>query len=92
MVERLTTSEAARWLKLSRSRVEHLLQEGRLWGIKWGRDWMINKDSLELYLQTKRSYVKASDTHAQNTNQDIQQGEPKNEQRGTNPKMGSCSN
>jgi len=55
----VTIKDAAAQLKLSVSRVHHLLHEGRLIGQRWDREWMIGSDSIEMYAKTRRRYVKS---------------------------------
>ena len=44
----LTTAQAATILQISRSRILKLIEAGRLPAKKFGRDWLIRLDDLEL--------------------------------------------
>ncbi len=48
-----TTEQAAELLGVIPTSVNHLLVSGRLVGIKWGRDWLVYRPSIEEYLKTK---------------------------------------
>ena len=54
----LTTREAARELGIHRSRVLHLISEGRLPAMKQGRDWLIQFSDLETVRDRKSGYPK----------------------------------
>ncbi len=51
--EYITTRQAADLLGLIVTSVNHLLYDGRLQGIKIGRDWFIYRPSIGNYLKTR---------------------------------------
>ena len=53
MANKLTTTEAANFLGVSRSWLRRLLRDGKLKGERMGRDWMIDPVDLELLKQKK---------------------------------------
>jgi len=57
-METVTTSAAARQLGVTRGRIQQLVQAGRLYGEKWGRDWQVSIESIVAYRQSRRRYVK----------------------------------
>ncbi|MBI1955521.1 MAG: helix-turn-helix domain-containing protein [Acidobacteria bacterium] len=50
----LTTTQAARFLKLSQSRVRQFISAGRLQGLKKGRDLLITLKELERFSKLPR--------------------------------------
>jgi excisionase family DNA binding protein len=50
----LTVTEAAKILKITDIRVQQLCQNGRLSAIKFARDWLIPRASVESYTPGKR--------------------------------------
>ncbi|HEU5381639.1 MAG TPA: helix-turn-helix domain-containing protein [Ktedonobacteraceae bacterium] len=52
--ELLTTPEAHRLSGLSLTHLAALAREGKLEAKRYGRDWMIFKDSLDAYLMKER--------------------------------------
>ena len=55
----MTTKEAAEMLGLDFTSISRLLRKGILKGQKFGRDWMVYRDSVEAYLE---KYGKMSKT------------------------------
>jgi excisionase family DNA binding protein len=47
----LSTAEVAKLLKVTDSRVRHLIRDGVLPAKKWGRDWWILEGDLDAYLR-----------------------------------------
>ena len=47
----LTIGELAEYLKISRSTLYKLAQEGNLPGVKVGRHWRFHKDAVDAWLQ-----------------------------------------
>lgn len=47
--EPITTAEAAERLAVTPRRIRQLLLEGRLKGIHWGRDWVVDPNSVAHY-------------------------------------------
>lgn len=55
MSQYITTTEAAKLLGLTTiRRVRQLIETGKLKAVKFGRDWQVDKESLEEYIK-KRS-------------------------------------
>lgn len=56
----MTTAEAAEALALHRSRVLHLIREGRIQAARHGRDWWIEPDEVERFkaLDRKQGWKK----------------------------------
>ena len=53
-MDQLTTKQVAGILKINDSRVRQLILAGRLPATKIGRDWIINKEDLDLVKDRKR--------------------------------------
>lgn len=49
----ITTDEAARLTGYNLQHIRRLLREGIVQGKKWGRSWMVDKESLILYLKNE---------------------------------------
>ena len=47
MVDFLTTAQTALRLGVSRRQVQHLIQQGALPAVKWGRDYQIRPEDVE---------------------------------------------
>jgi excisionase family DNA binding protein len=55
MTELFRVSKVARWLDVTKKRVYHLIQEGKLEAVRLGpRQMRISRDSLEAYMQRLR--------------------------------------
>ena len=52
--ELLPTAEACKISGLGRQYIERLLRQGRLEGVKPGRDWFVYEDSLQTFLAQPR--------------------------------------
>jgi excisionase family DNA binding protein len=50
-VEWITTAESARLAGYRPAHIRYLVKKGRIIGKKFGRDWMINRESLQSYVQ-----------------------------------------
>jgi excisionase family DNA binding protein len=50
----MTTAEAAEALGIHRSRVLHLIREGRLPAVKHGRDWWIEPEAIAAFAAQDR--------------------------------------
>lgn len=54
MSQYITTTEAAKLLGLTTiRRVRQLIEAGKLKAVKFGRDWQIDKESLEEYIKKR---------------------------------------
>jgi excisionase family DNA binding protein len=51
----ITTNEAAQISGYQPAHVRLLIRRGEVNGMKWGRDWMISRESLESYLKRIQS-------------------------------------
>jgi excisionase family DNA binding protein len=49
----LTTRQASEMYRLTDSHFRRLLEHGTIQGIKAGRDWLIDKESLEQYMANR---------------------------------------
>jgi hypothetical protein len=49
--EWITTTEAVRMTGYNHEYIRRLLRTGKVVGKKWGRDWMVDRDSLLTYMQ-----------------------------------------
>jgi excisionase family DNA binding protein len=49
--EWITTAEAAELTGYRRAHIRYLLKEGYIKGQKFGRDWMIDRESVQTYVQ-----------------------------------------
>lgn len=54
----LTVREAAERLDVAPCRIRNLIREGRIRGIKIGRDWLIPESEVRRYDETRRPYRK----------------------------------
>jgi excisionase family DNA binding protein len=50
-VDWITTAEAARLAGYRPAHIRYLVKEGHIIGRKFGRDWMINQESLQSYVR-----------------------------------------
>ena len=57
-----TSKEAAERLGLSHSHMRLLLRQGRIQGIKFGRDWLIEVDSLDYKRKRKPKRKKGGES------------------------------
>ncbi len=60
--DKLTVKESATLLDVTIQHMRLLLREGKLKGAKWGRDWVVDKASVEEYDPRRRSSDQGSDT------------------------------
>ncbi len=49
----VTTKQAAEMLGVDRTQAARLVKAGKLKGVKLGHDWLVSRDSISKYLQTK---------------------------------------
>ncbi len=54
----LTLEEAGDALKLKDEAVIRLIRKGDIYGVKVGKEWRIDRDSIEALLESKRSAAK----------------------------------
>jgi len=57
-LEGISTKEAAGILNISQNAVSRAIARGRLLATKVGRDWVVNKESLEQYKSRKKGWQK----------------------------------
>jgi excisionase family DNA binding protein len=55
MSEYITTEEAASILKLTSSRVRQLVRSEILRAVKFGRDWQVERQSVEEYARRRKN-------------------------------------
>ena len=60
MSEKITTSQAAEILEITIRAVQGLLNRGSIRGEKFGRDWIVDKDSVYEYKRRKEAKQQAA--------------------------------
>lgn len=49
----VTTKQAAEMMGVVQTSINHLLQNGRIKGVKVGREWLVSQGSIQDYLENK---------------------------------------
>ena len=55
-LEHLTTKDAAELLGYTVQHVRRLIREGRLQGRRLGRDWIVDKESVDRYVASRENF------------------------------------
>jgi excisionase family DNA binding protein len=58
----VTTTEAARLTGYNAEHVRRLIRGGKIEAIKWGRDWLVHKESFLLYIRDEGRGPKKKET------------------------------